>query len=61
MDKLKIKCCKCGNIIETLPKNCSLDLVLNEETGQMECYMGPKYGYRTLDCIICEKCQEKDC
>ncbi len=36
-------------------------MTLNEETGQLEYFMGPKYGYRTIEEIICVECQEKDC
>ncbi|KKM95594.1 hypothetical protein LCGC14_1186590 [marine sediment metagenome] len=48
MDRLKLKCCKCGNIIETLPQCCGQNMTLNEETDQFECYMGPKYCYQTI-------------
>ncbi len=60
MDKLNLICCKCGNVLETLPQCCEQDMTLNEETGQLECYMGPKYGYKTLEEIICIDCQEKE-
>lgn len=60
MGKLNLKCCKCGNVMETLPQCCGQDMILNEETGQMEYYMGPKYGYRAIEEIICLECQEKE-
>ena len=60
MAKLKLKCCKCGNIMETLPQS-TQDIVIDEETGEFMYWNGPKYGYATADCLVCEKCQEKDC
>ncbi len=60
MGKLNLKCCKCGKVLETLPQYCAQDMTLNEETGQIEYFMGPKYGYRTIEEIICLECQEKE-
>ncbi|MHA2326090.1 MAG: hypothetical protein ACXACB_11855 [Promethearchaeota archaeon] len=60
MDKLKLKCCKCGTVIETLPQGCAQDVIVNED-NQILCYMGEKYGYRSLDDIICENCQQDYC
>ena len=60
MIKLNLKCCICGNVMETLPQCSGQDMVLNEETCQIECYMGPKYGYRTIEKIVCLDCQEKE-
>ena len=58
MAELKLKCCKCGNKMETLPRGAQ-DIVINEETGEPMYWNGPKYGYTTVDCLVCEKCQEK--
>ena len=58
MAGLKLKCCKCGNKMETLPRGAQ-DIVINEETGEPMYWNGPKYGYTTVDCLVCEKCQEK--
>lgn len=58
MGKLKLECCKCGNIMETLPQG-TQDMIIDEETGEMLYYNGPKYGYLTAECVVCEKCQEK--
>ncbi|KKM76849.1 hypothetical protein LCGC14_1375950 [marine sediment metagenome] len=60
MGKLNLHCCICGKSMETLPQCCGQDMTLNEETGQIEYYMGPKYGYRTIDKIVCLDCQEKE-
>lgn len=60
MAKLKLKCCKCGNIMETLPSS-SQDVIVDEETGEMLYWNGQKCGYRPADCLVCEKCQEKGC
>lgn len=46
--------------METLPQS-TQDIVINEETGEFMYWNGPKYGYATADCLVCEKCQEKDC
>jgi len=56
MAKKKLKCCKCGNIMETLPRS-TQDIIINEETGEFMYWNGPKYGYNTADCLVCEKCQ----
>ncbi len=56
MSRQKLKCSECGAIIETIPKHCGQDMVLNEETGQLECWMGPKCGYLTLNELKCENC-----
>ncbi len=60
MAKKKLKCCKCGNIMETRPRS-TQDIIINEETGEFMYWNGPKYGYNTADCLVCEKCQEKAC
>ncbi len=52
----KLVCTKCGNIIETLPMHCGYNMVYNEETNQLECYMGPECGYIALDEYVCENC-----
>ncbi|KKK44103.1 hypothetical protein LCGC14_2836270 [marine sediment metagenome] len=59
INKLNLICCKCGNIIETLPQSCAQDILINED-NQILCYMGEKYGYRPLEEIICEYCQKKE-
>jgi len=59
MGRLKLKCCKCGNIMETLPSS-SQDIIIDEESGEMLYWNGKKCGYRPADCLVCEKCQEKD-
>lgn len=46
-------------MIETLPQSAQ-DIIIDEETGELMYYNGPKYGYLTADCLICEKCLEKD-
>ena len=61
MVKLNLKCSKCKKVMETLPRACAEDMIIDEETGQMLYNMGPKYGYRSIDEIICKECQEKDC
>ncbi len=58
MGKLKLECCKCGNIMETLPQGAQ-DIMIDEETGEVLYYNGPEYGYLTAECVVCEKCQEK--
>ena len=45
--------------METLPSS-SQDVMIDEETGEI-LYWNGQYGYRTIDCIVCEKCQEKGC
>jgi primosomal protein N' len=57
----KLKCNNCGNIIETIPVHCGQDMTVNEETGQLECWMGPKCGYVKLDELFCVKCEETAC
>ena len=59
INKIKLKCCKCGNILETLPASAQ-DININKETGQIEYYCGQKYGYRTVNDIVCEVCQKKN-
>ncbi|MHA1883610.1 MAG: hypothetical protein ACXADU_12285 [Promethearchaeota archaeon] len=58
MGRLKLKCCKCDNIMETVPGT-SQDIITDEETGEFLYWNGPEYGYMPADCIICEKCREK--
>ncbi|MFX0042596.1 MAG: hypothetical protein ACFE8L_06775 [Candidatus Hodarchaeota archaeon] len=53
---MELKCIKCGNILETLPQHCGQDMIFNEETGALECYMGEACGYIDLDNFICENC-----
>ena len=60
MNKLKLICCKCGNVMETLP-SISQDIIFDEETGERLYWNGQKCGYRTIDCLVCEECQEKGC
>ena len=60
MKKLKLICCKCGNVMETLPSS-SQDVIIDEESGEMLYWNGQKCGYRTIDCLVCEKCQEIGC
>lgn len=55
----ELKCAKCGAEIENIPKHCGEDMVYNEEKGQMECYMGEKCGYMSLDELVCQNCAEK--
>jgi hypothetical protein len=52
----ELKCVKCGNIVETLPLHCGHSMTINEETNQLECYMGPKCGYISFDEFKCENC-----
>lgn len=52
-----LKCCKCGNSLDSLPKHCGHDMIVNEETGQLECHMGPECGYVPLDEVICDSCK----
>ncbi|MGV9174085.1 MAG: hypothetical protein ACOC44_12915 [Promethearchaeia archaeon] len=52
-----IKCCKCGQTLDTLPRHCGQDMVFNEEKNQLECYMGPECGYIPLDEVICKNCK----
>ena len=59
INKLNLKCCKCGNIIETLPRSCAQDVVISED-NQFLWYMGEKYGYQPREEIICEICQKKE-
>ena len=58
MAKLKLECCKCGNLMETIPSN-SQDIIVDKETDEILYWNGQKYGYVTIDCFVCEKCQEK--
>ena len=60
MSRLNLKCCKCGNIMETLPSS-SQDIIIDVESGEMLYWNGKKCGYRPADYLICEKCQEKGC
>ncbi|KKK41462.1 hypothetical protein LCGC14_0512350 [marine sediment metagenome] len=54
-----MKCCKCGNVIETLPQSYAQDIVVSED-NQILYYMGEKYGYRALEEIVCENCQKEE-
>ena len=57
MKQLKeLVCTKCGKVSETLPMHCGYNMVYNEETNQLECYMGKECGYIKLDEYICENC-----
>ena len=58
---IKMKCNKCGNVIETIPEHCGRDMIFNEEKNQWECFMGPECGYVRLDDILCSKCSEEQC
>ncbi|MFX1374788.1 MAG: hypothetical protein ACFFA0_03145 [Promethearchaeota archaeon] len=58
MVRLQLKCCKCGNIMETLPTSYQ-DIIFDEETGEMLYWNGKKNGYKPTNCLVCEKCQEK--
>jgi primosomal protein N' len=49
-------CTKCGKVIETLPVQCGYSMIYNEETNQLECYMGGECGYISLDEFVCEDC-----
>jgi hypothetical protein len=60
MGRLQLKCCKCGNMMETLPGG-SQDIIIDDETGEVLYWNGKKSGYQPADCLVCEKCQEKDC
>jgi hypothetical protein len=53
---MEITCIKCGNIVETLPAHCGYNMVVNEDSNQLECWMGPACGYINLDEFICENC-----
>ncbi|MBD3343212.1 MAG: hypothetical protein GF353_29215 [Candidatus Lokiarchaeota archaeon] len=55
----KLKCANCGNPIDTLPSHCGQDMIYNEKTNQMECYMGSECGYMELDKLLCESCKSK--
>jgi hypothetical protein len=55
----ELKCANCGKIIENIPKHCGEDMVYNEKSGQMECYMGAECGYMSLDELLCQGCKEK--
>ncbi|MFX1530657.1 MAG: hypothetical protein ACFFBC_06055 [Promethearchaeota archaeon] len=57
MSRLKLKCSKCGNIMETLPSS-SQDIIIDEESGEILYWNGEKRGYRPADYLVCEKCQE---
>jgi hypothetical protein len=46
--------------METLPSG-SQDIIIDEETGEILYWSGQKCGYRTIDSLVCEKCQEKGC
>jgi hypothetical protein len=46
--------------METLPLSAQ-DVIINEETGEYLYWNGPNYGYTTVDCLVCEKCQENGC
>ncbi len=62
MDTIKyLKCCQCGDKIETVPMTCGYDIIFDEKTNQWECNMGSEFGYMKLDELICSKCQEKQC
>lgn len=58
---MNLKCRECGNIIETLPQHCGSDMVINEKTNELECWMGQKCGYMRLEDLICAKCAERLC
>ena len=60
LEKLQLICCKCGNVMETLPSS-SQDIIMDEETGEFLYWNGQKCGYRSSDCLVCEKCQDKGC
>jgi len=55
----KIRCSRCGGIIETIPVHCGHDMVFNEEKNVWECYMGKDCGYVPLDELFCAKCSEQ--
>ncbi|MFX0072553.1 MAG: hypothetical protein ACFFAO_15820 [Candidatus Hermodarchaeota archaeon] len=57
----KLRCKRCGNIIETIPVQCGYSINLNEDSGEWECYMGPKHGMMRLSEMICLKCLELEC
>lgn len=57
----EIKCAKCGTKIETIPQHCGQDMTLNEEKGQLECWMGPECGYKPLDELLCSNCTKEAC
>ncbi|MHA1149885.1 MAG: hypothetical protein ACTSR8_16740 [Promethearchaeota archaeon] len=52
----KMKCKRCGNIIETIPLCCGYDITVNEETHQWECYTGSEQGYVSLNELLCSAC-----
>ena len=56
MIDLELKCVKCGNIVETIPTHCGYDMSYDENSNQLQCYMGPVCGYINLDEFICENC-----
>ena len=58
MGRLQLKCCKCGNMMETLPGG-SQDIIIDDDTGDMLYWNGKEGGYRPADCLVCEKCLEK--
>lgn len=52
-------CRGCGKKMETLPLHCGQDMIFNQETNQIECYMGSSCGYLSLDELKCEDCCKK--
>jgi len=56
-----LKCANCGREIITLPQHCGQDMIINEETGQLECWMGPTCGYISFDNMICSECRDETC
>jgi hypothetical protein len=54
-------CNKCGNTIDTIPVHCGHSMILNEETNQWECFMGPECGFINLEEMLCAKCAGKEC
>ncbi|MFX1337060.1 MAG: hypothetical protein ACFFDK_00470 [Promethearchaeota archaeon] len=58
---VNMRCCICGNKIETIPVHCGEDMIYNEQTNQWECYMGPECGYIKLDKLFCSRCADFEC
>ncbi|MFX1442916.1 MAG: hypothetical protein ACFFHV_05830 [Promethearchaeota archaeon] len=58
---VNMRCCICGNKIETIPVHCGEDMIYNEQTNQWECYMGPECGYIKLDKLFCSRCADSEC
>jgi len=61
MTENELHCSNCGKTIESIPQHCGHDMIYNEQSNQLECYMGPACGYMKLDQILCGQCRKDKC